>query len=67
MGLYLVCKMNFQVCISNYKHRVCITDQTQTTFYQKTDQIQTASPENTDQNWKCHSEECKTEKGCTVL
>ena len=33
----------------------------------KTEQIQTASPENTDHNLKCHSEECKTEKRDTVL
>ena len=39
-----------------------MTDQIQNTFSQKTDQIQTNSPENTDQNLKCHNEECKTEK-----
>ena len=36
-------------------------------FTQKADQIQTASPENTDQNLKCHSAEHKTERRATVL
>ena len=39
----------------------------QTPFSQKTDQIQTASPANTDQNLKCHSAEHKTERRDTVL
>ena len=36
-------------------------------LYKKTDQIQTVSPEITDQNLKCHGEECKTEKMDTVF
>ena len=36
-------------------------------FLQKTDQIQTISSEITDQNLKCHSKECKTEKKDTML
>ena len=36
-------------------------------FLKKTDQIQTASPKNTDQNLKCHSAEHKTERRDTVL
>ena len=35
-------------------------------FLKKTDQIQTATPENTDQNLKCRSEECTTERTDTV-
>jgi len=35
-------------------------------FLNKTDQIQTATPENTDQNSKCHSEECTNERRYTV-
>ena len=36
-------------------------------FFSKKDQIQTASHENTDQNFKCHSEKCKSAKRDTVL
>ena len=35
-------------------------------FKRKTDQIQTATHENTDQNRKCHDEECTTKKRDSV-
>ena len=43
--------------------KVCITDQIQTTFSQKTDHFSW----NTDKNLICHSTECKTETRDTVL
>ena len=37
MGLYLVCKMNFQVCISNYKHWECADEVSESAVVAKVD------------------------------